>query len=316
MATRKLTYIKALQYFKNKLLKQQPSENKNSFVDIIQKQVNDIGLNLKINEINWIQQCKSNNGFYYKILCPILENYIKDNVPYLFVRSGTKSGILKYFYIDNYYKFVSNEEVKGIIKAFIPSQMQKMKDINEVLGLLESNVKFKQLDKINNNPFIINFNNGLLDIKTGDLKPHSSKYLCTIRIPCNYVESALIPSTKYFDTFINDLTNGNDAVKDLILQIMGVVISNVPGYKMKQGIFMIGPGDVGKTVLKNFLTELIGAENCSSIDINQLENQFAKIQMFNKRLVGSNDMSYMSVKELKTFKIATGGDRIFAEYKR
>ena len=87
------------------------------------------------------------------------------------------------------------------------------------------------------------------------------------------------------------------------------------GYRMKQSVFMVGAGNTGKTVLKNFLTELIGAENCSSIDIYQLENQFAKIQMFNKRLVGSNDMSFMSVRELKTFKQATGGDRIYAEYK-
>ena len=146
----------------------------------------------------------------------------------MFVRSGTKSGVLKYFYIDNYYKLVADAELKGIIKAFIPSKLLKMKDINEVFCLLEANVKFKQLDKINNNPFIINFNNGLLNIKTGELQPHSPKYLCTIRIPCNYVENALIPSTKYFDTFINDLTNGNTDIQKLILQIMGVVISNVP----------------------------------------------------------------------------------------
>lgn len=97
MATRKLTYNKALHFFKNNLLKQQPTENKNSFADIIQKQVDDIGLNLKINDINWIQQCKSNNGFNYKILCPTLEKYIKENVPYMFVRSGTKSRSIKVF---------------------------------------------------------------------------------------------------------------------------------------------------------------------------------------------------------------------------
>lgn len=85
---------------------------------------------------------------------------------------------------------------------------------------------------------------------------------------------------------------------------------------MKQCILMVGKGNTGKSVLKEFLTRLIGAENCSSIDVNQLESQFAKIQMFNKRLVGSNDMSYMSVKEIKTLKQATGGDRIYAEYKR
>lgn len=123
---------------------------------------------------------------------------------------------------------VADTELKGIIKAFIPSQLQKMKDINEVFSLLEADVKFKQLDEINNNPFIINFNNGLLNIKTGELQQHSPKYLCTVRIPCNYIENAPIPTTHYFDNFINDLTNGNFAVKQLILQIMGVVISNIP----------------------------------------------------------------------------------------
>ena len=315
MITKKLTYNKALDYFKYNVLKQPLLQNNNSFINTIQKQINDIGLNITINDVNWVQQCKTNKGISYEVLCSNLEKYFKEKIPHIFARSGTKSGISKYVYINNYYKEVSDSELKGIIKAFIPSENVKMAYINEVFNLLEANVNLIQLDNINTNKFVINFNNGLLDIKTGILKQHSQKYLCTVRIPCNYTENVSTPTTHYFDNFINDLTNGNEQVKKLILEIMGVVISNVPGYKMKQAVFMFGAGNTGKTVLKNFLTELIGPENCSSIDIYELENKFSKIQMFNKRLVGSNDMSFMSVKELKTFKQATGGDRIYAEYK-
>lgn len=84
---------------------------------------------------------------------------------------------------------------------------------------------------------------------------------------------------------------------------------------MKKAIIVFGKGNTGKTVLKNFLSKLLGDENCSHIDISELENRFSKIQMLGKRLVGSNDMSFMTVRELKTFKQVTGGDSIFAEYK-
>ena len=96
---------------------------------------------------------------------------------------------------------------------------------------------------------------------------------------------------------------------------MGVVLSNIPGYKMKQALIMVGVGNTGKSVIKNFLISLLGNENCSSLDLKDLEKQFTKIQLLGKRLVGSNDMSYMKITELETFKKLTGGDSIYGEYK-
>ena len=93
MITRKLPYEKAVDYFKYTILKQ-PTP-KNNFADIIQQQVNDVGLNIKINDVTWIELLKNSSGFYHKIACPTLEKYIKTNVPYMFVRSGTKSRSIK-----------------------------------------------------------------------------------------------------------------------------------------------------------------------------------------------------------------------------
>ena len=44
-------------------------------------------------------------------------------------------------------------------------------------------------------------------------------------------------------------------------------------------------------------------------------NRFAVATAFNKRIVGSADMSYISVKELGEFKRLTGGDPVSAEFK-
>lgn len=190
------------------------------------------------------------NKIDVKISCPKLADFIRNNIPYFFVRNNAKSGILRYFYLEGYYKLVSDEEVKGIIKAFIPLSLQRVKDIVEVFKLLETDLKFVPIDKLNTDQNIINFENGILDLNTGELKPHSPDYLCTIRIPCNYNENAPVPKTQYFDKFMNELTKINQEIieltnidqetRELILQVMGVALSNVCGYKMKQAVFMVG----------------------------------------------------------------------------
>lgn len=249
------------------------------------------------------------------ISCPKLADFIRKNVPYFFVRNNAKSGILRYVHLGGYYKLVSDEEFKGIIKAFIPSSLIKSNYMVEVFKLLETDLKFVPIEKLNADQNIINFENGILELDTGQLKPHSPDYLCTIRIPCNYNENVPPPKKQYFVRFINQLTNYNKAVKYFLLQFIGVILSNIPGHKMKQALFMVREGNTGKSVLKNFLSSLIGNENCSSLDLKDLEKQFTKIQLLGKRLVGSNDMSYKSVPELETFKKLTGGDTIYGEYK-
>jgi len=174
-----------------------------------------------------------------KISCPKLADFIRNNIPYFFVRNNAKSGILRYVYLKGYYKLVSDEEFKGIIKSFIPLSLQRVKDIVEVFKLLETDLIFVPIEKLNTDQNIINFENGILELDTGELKPHSPKYLCTIRIPCNYNSSVPAPKKQYFSRFINDLTNNNKAVKYFLLQYMGVTLSNIPGYKMKQALFMV-----------------------------------------------------------------------------
>ena len=78
---------------------------------------------------------------------------------------------------------------------------------------------------------------------------------------------------------------------------------------------MYGPGDSGKSVLKALVEKLLGKGNFIGIDLAEIEARFGTGSIYGKRLVGSSDMSFMTVAELKTFKKCTGGDSIFAEFK-
>lgn len=84
---------------------------------------------------------------------------------------------------------------------------------------------------------------------------------------------------------------------------------------MKKALFMVGPGDTGKTQLKSLTEMLLGEENTSPADLPDLEKRFGASALYGKRLVGSSDMSFATVSEIKLFKQITGGDEISIEKK-
>jgi len=250
-----------------------------------------------------------------KVIPSALAEHIRNNTHYIFVRDNATNSTMKYWYSDGVYKLINDDELKGRIKSFIPKSMQKTKDINEVLGLIETDLNFVPIESLNDNEDIVNFKNGLLNIKTMELKKHTPEILSTIQIPCNYNPDAIPSESKYFDNFINHLTENDEEVKSLLLQFMGVALSNIQGWRMKKALFMVGAGDVGKSQLKELTHKLLGINNCSGIDLETLEARFGTSSIFNKRVIGSSDMSYATVRELKIFKLITGGDILRAEFK-
>lgn len=160
---------------------------------------------------------------------------------------------------------------------------------------------------------LINFSNGLLNIDTMELMPHSPEVLSAIQLPCNW--TGKVVATPVFDRFLDTLTTGNKETQELLMQFIGVCISNVKGWRMKKALFMVGAGDTGKSQLKSLTELLLGKGNYVAMDLGEIEARFGTSNIYGKRLAGSSDMSFMTVDELKTFKKCTGGDSIFAEFK-
>lgn len=250
-----------------------------------------------------------------RVLPSILAEHIRSTQFYIFVRNDATNTVLRYWYELGCYNLISDEELKGSIKAFIPVYLQKYYDINEVFNLLITDLKFIPMDKLNSNENIINFQNGLLYLDTMQVKPHTHEEYSTIQIPCNYNNNVKPPESHYFDKFINHFTNGDDQVKSLLLQFMGVAFSNIEGWRLKKSLFMVGDGDTGKSQLKELTHKLLGIKNCSGISLTTLEERFGASAILNKRVSGSSDMSFVAVKELEIFKQATGGDNINTEFK-
>ena len=251
-----------------------------------------------------------------RVSAALLATYIRENCHYVFVRESERNAYLKYVYEDGVYRLYSDDMFKGLIKAQIMAykpELVSMKVVNEAYSQLTTDLDYIPETAMNADESIINFQNGLLDIDTLELKPHDPAVLSTIQIPCKW-ETAPTP-TPVFDSYLSTLTDENPATQQLLLEFIGAVLSNVKGWRMKKSLFLVGPGDTGKSQLKALVERIIGRGNYSTMDLEQMEARFGTSIVKGKRLVGSSDMSFMTVKELKTFKKVTGGDGLYMERK-
>lgn len=245
-----------------------------------------------------------------------LAQFIRENLRYIFVQDHAMSSARCYVYRDGAYRLMSRTMMLGVIKQYIvdyDEHLVKTHTLNEVYELLLTDNFFVSEEELNADETIINFQNGLLHLPDMKLLPHSPDVYSSIQIPCDWPGRSM--ATPVYDRYMRILTGGNSGHIRLLEEFSGVCLSNIKGWRMKKALFMYGPGDTGKSILKSLVEQLLGRGNFIGIDLAEIEARFGTGSIYGKRLAGSSDMSFLTVAELKTFKKCTGGDSLFAEFK-
>lgn len=253
-----------------------------------------------------------------KVSAPNLADYIRENLHYHLVKDRPETALMFYVYDHGVYRHYDTSMMQGKIKQYIADfnpQLVQMRVVNEVYNQLSTDLDYKEQSDLNIDESIINFQNGLLHISGDDLAltEHNPDILSTIQIPCKWTGQA--EPTPVFDNYLMTLTDNNKEDARLILEFMGVCISNVKGHRMKKSLWLVGDGDSGKSQILNLIQRILGVKNVASIDLKDLEGRWGTGLIYGTRLAGSGDMSYLTVSELKAFKKLTGGDLIDAEFK-
>lgn len=242
--------------------------------------------------------------------------HVKEHLPFILVQDSLRDTRTKYVYEDGVYHLCSDERFKGYIKSFIEdfdATLVRMGDVDEAFRNLSVGLTAIPYDQLNADEDIINFKNGLLHLSTMELTPHDPDVLSTIQLDCEW--SGVKTPAPVFDSYMRTLADNNRDVQRLLLQFMGAALSNVHGWRYKKALFLYGEGDTGKSVVKVLLERLLGRNNFASIDLPELETQFGASMIYGKRLAGTANMTFMTVRELKMFKTITGGDNIKVEFK-
>lgn len=271
---------------------------------------------------NWIEIIETNTRNPervkrdYKFLPMKLSKYIRENLHYFFVNSIDTEKIMIYVYMNGVYKLVNDAQFKGFIKEFIPQDLRTSRGINEVYNDLVTDFKFVDYNLLDNDENIINFQDGILELDSMELKPHTPEIYSTIQIPANYrdIENST-EEAPVFKKYMYNLVDNDVDTYIMLMQIVGLIISNIACSKTKKSLLLCGKGDTGKSQLKRLVEELIGEQNVCVSDLKQLNERFGTAALYKKRLAGSNDMSFQRITDMSIFKQVTGGDKITLEIK-
>lgn len=152
--------------------------------------------------------------------------------------------------------------------------------------------------------------NGILNIFTRELKPHSPEKIFFSKLPVNYNSMAACPK---IEQFLEDVMT-NEGDKNVFYELGGFCL--VGDYTFEKAFMFVGEGRNGKDKTLELIKRILGIDNCSSIPLNALDfNSFAISELFNKRVNLAGEISGQDLKDTSTFKALTGRSLISAKRK-
>lgn len=250
-----------------------------------------------------------------KCLDPLkLAKYIREHCAYLVVRKRGYDSEFLYWYEKGYYSLISPNEFKGKIKGFIPDELCKPHAWEEVYKHLMTDVAVTNFEVLDACKQYINLKNGLYNIETKQLEPHSKQVISTIQLNATYNKEAATP--EIWLKFIDTLTNGDKTLAAILQEWFGLTVSNIPGYLTKKCLGLASPvGNTGKTQFNNMLAHMIGRENICASSIQQFEKNFGMGSLYGKKAVLIDDQTSTTIEDSSNFKKLTSGGLVDCELK-
>ncbi len=156
---------------------------------------------------------------------------------------------------------------------------------------------------------VIHVLNGLLDVNTRTLSPHSPDFLSPVQLPVAFDPNARCPN---WDKFINE-TFPDDS-EALAWEIPAWLMT--PDTSIQRAILLMGDGANGKSTYLRAVLTFIGRQNVAALSLQRLENdRFSVARLVGKLANICSDLPSEDLFSTSTFKAITGGDALLAERK-
>ena len=230
----------------------------------------------------------------------------------------TINAVMKKYKIKFVEKVGFFEYTSGYWKARSDNEISKY--FSEELGRFSAGQKFTSLLKYLrsqttceyefNLQRIINFRNGVLELESGNLKPHDESYLSSVQLEYNYDKSAKCPK---WEKFISEIMCGNVLKMQLLQELAGYIL--FPDCRLQKCFFLMGEGSNGKSLFENVLRQVFGDKNCSTVQLSNLDNQFEPIRLLHSLANFANETETNLKGAEARFKSIVAGDKISACYK-
>ncbi|MCP5005041.1 MAG: hypothetical protein GY941_14070 [Planctomycetes bacterium] len=232
-----------------------------------------------------------------------------------------------HFYIDGVFKPQSDEYSYRILAQHLGDHDTHQR-VYETLKLIEAETSIDR-ECLNPHKEIINCRNVMFDTSgEGEELPHGIEFFSTIQINTIYDKDAKCPE---WETFCRQVLNPlslkigtlsekeQEAAKEganainIMQEFFGLCL--IPDVSYETNLILLGKGSNGKSTVLKVLIDLLGAENCSSIPLQNLSDRFAAADLENKLINAFADLPAKALTDSSWLKALTSGDSIKGERK-
>ena len=218
-----------------------------------------------------------------------------------------------YIYVNGVYiKDKDGRRIKSQIQALMYEEFKTVIRINRVYNLLmcEYSIVVKEEDLNAFPAHWVNFKNGMYDPVADILHEHKPEYRAMNQIPHDYV----VPEQEKKLTFCKFLESRLEPDDCKMLYAFMATCMNVD-MRFQKFMYIVGTGNAGKSKTLNYINQVIGSDNVSHIDPQNLGRRFQNVFLMQMLLNCVSDISNKPIEDAKLIKQLTGEDTIQGEYK-
>jgi len=205
-------------------------------------------------------------------------------------------------------EYLADEGDQNLIRrVYAACEGEKTSFVDEVIKQIKYRSPMVPADTV----FPIRFRNGILRkgefIQIKDYRDFTPYF-----IDINYKPDA--EPVPMVDEYINNLTNGDPAYKDLLMEVIGYVMITDPERIRSLGKFFMfrGDGANGKGTLLQIMKKIYNAKNCTNLSIKQLTDDRFKVTMIGKLANLGDDIEAEAIDndQLKVLKNISTADTV------
>lgn len=197
------------------------------------------------------------------------------------------------------------DEIEYRMINHISTLKQSMR--NEVLNYIDVLIRE---DTEPSDATLIAFKNGVYDLKSNELLPHSDDYILTNIIPFNYNPDAY---SEIADKTLDKMACNDPKIRAIMEELIGYTF-----YRRNElGATFILTGDKsnGKSTYLSMLEMLLGEDNTVALDLSELGDRFMTAELFGKMANIGDDIGNEFIANTAVFKKLSTGDRLMVERK-
>lgn len=220
---------------------------------------------------------------------------------------------IKQMYIEAAKKQGGTDYINALKKHASKSAMSQR--LNAMINLAKSDPRIViKIEDLDSNPWLLNCENGTLNLKTGELQPHTKSDLITKMISVSYNPKADCP---LFIDSLNKIINNRPEMLSYLQRIIGYCLT---GDNREQCMFLCyGAGNNGKTTLLELLRDLLGdyarnadTESFTAHFYQTIKNDIARLKD-SRFVTAAETESGMKLSE-SLIKQITGGDMMTVRF--